>query len=242
MRRFYVAQEIAGDKVVIADTGQLHHLKDVLRLKTDDEVIIFDSRGDEYRCSITELHKNQAVLTVKDRKRAGTRKTRLTVACAIPKKAGMDDIIDSLTQLGVDGIIPMETERVIIRLDEAKKEARLERWRRIAQSAARQSQRNTIPLIQPITGIDSVIAHSHDFDLRLMPTLSGDKKHIREVLGESRPDNILVLIGPEGDFTPQEIELATSADFIPVSLGDSVLRVSTAAIAVVSYIKLSLNG
>lgn len=240
MRRFYISGEVVGGKVVIDDAGQLHHLKDVLRLKMADEVIVFDSRGNEYRCSITELDQNQAVLTVMEKKPAQTGKNKLTVACAIPKKAGMDDIIDSLTQLGVDTIIPMETERVIIRLDEAKKEARLERWRRIAQSAAQQSQRSIVPLIQSITRFDSVLAQSTDFDLKLIPTLSGDNKHVREVLGDSRPDNMLVLIGPEGDFTPQEIELAQGAGFIPVSLGDSVLRVGTAAIALASYIKLSL--
>ena len=241
MHRFYVSREIDGDNVSISDAKQLHHLKDVLRLKVNDEVIVVDTGGNEYTCIIVNLNEREAALTVKARKHAGAKKIKSTVACAIPKKADMDEIIDKLTQLGVDSIIPMTTERVIVRLDDSKKEARLSRWRRIAQSAAQQSQRNSIPLVEPITTFKSVISRAQDFDLKLIPTLSGERKLIKEVITQYKPSNILILIGPEGDFTPQEIELARSAGFIPVSLGDSVLRVSTAAIAVMSYIKLSLS-
>ncbi len=241
MHRFYVAQEIKGKIVLISDVAQFHHLKNVLRLRVDDEVIVCDRHDSEYICVITALEKKQAVLAVRARRATKAKKTRLTVACAIPKKAKFDEIVDSLTQLGVDGIIPVETERVIVKLDDSKKEARLKRWRRIAQSAAQQSQRNTIPLIEPVTTLESAVSRSRDFDLKLLPTLSGERKHIREVLAGTKANSVLVLIGPEGDFTPQEIELSRSAGFVLVSLGDSVLRVSTAAIAVASYIKLALG-
>ncbi len=239
MHRFYIGKEIDEDNLSISDAEQFHHIKDVLRLKVNDEVIVFDNRGNEYICAITELNKKQAMLAIKARKRAGTKKIKITVACAIPKKAKMDEIIDNLTQLGVDSIIPMETKRVIIKLDDSKREAKLQRWRRIAQSAAEQSQRNTVPIVEPVTGIESVITHSQDFDLKLIPTLAGERKPIREAITESRPSHILVLIGPEGDFTPEEIRRAENAGFVPVSLGESVLRVGTAAAAVVSYIRLS---
>lgn len=238
MHRLYINQAIGNNSITITDAEQLHYLRDVLRLKVHDEVVIFDNQENEYTCSITELSKNQATLTVKSRKRAEPQHAQIAVACAIPKNDRMDEIVDSLTQLGVATIIPMETERVIVRLDEKRKEARLNRWRKIAQSAAQQSQRNSIPLVESVTSFASVLSHSQDYDLKLIPTLSGDRRHIREVLTDSAR-NILVLIGPEGDFTPQETKLAREAGFIPVSLGDSVLRVSTAAIAVMSYISLS---
>jgi 16S rRNA (uracil1498-N3)-methyltransferase len=241
MHRFYVARGINGDKIFIFDAGQIHHLKDVLRLKVEDEVVTFDDSGNEYTCSITALSKWQAVLTIKAMKSAETKKTKITVACAIPKK-GMDEIVDNLTQLGVDAIMPVETERVIVRLDDSQKEARLRRWRMIARSAAQQSQRSSLPLIEPVKPLESVVAHSGDFDLKLIPALVGERRPVKEVLAESKPGQILVLIGPEGDFTPGEIALAKNAGFIPVSLGDSVLRVGMAAVAVVSYIRLSLTA
>ncbi|OGO23427.1 MAG: hypothetical protein A2144_05450 [Chloroflexi bacterium RBG_16_50_9] len=240
MHRFYIAQEIKGNKVVITDAGQFHHIKDVLRLKVNDEVTVFEDKGNEYICLITELGEKKATLTVKAMKAAKTKRNKITIACAIPKKDRMDDIVDNLTQLGVDRIIPMETERVIIRLDDGKGAARLRRWQKIAQSAAEQSQRSSLPVIEPVAHFKNILERSREFDLKLLPVLVGKRRHINEVLGESRPDNILVLIGPEGDFTPEEVVLALKAGFIPVSLGDSVLRVGTAAMAVASYIKLSL--
>ena len=241
MHHFYIEQKIKNGTVSISDVQQLHHIRDVLRLKVGDEATLFDNEGNEYLCSIKKWDKKQAVLTVKSSKGREQKGTKLTIACAIPKKSGMDNIIDNLTQLGVSGIIPLETERVIVKLDTDKKKSKLERWRKVAQSAAQQSQRKSVPLVEPITSMADVLSRAKDFDLKLIPTLSGERRHIKEALAEFKPRNILVLIGPEGDFTPQEIELARAVGFIPVSLGDTVLRVGTAAMAVASYIRFSLE-
>ncbi len=238
MHRFYVAQKPVGDSVTISDAEQLHHLREVLRLKVNDAVMVFDSEGNEYYCQITRLTKKQAELGIKTKSPPAGKKWHITVACALPKNTRMEDIVDKLTQLGVDAIIPMETERVIVRLEADKKAARLQRWRKIARGAAQQSQRSNLPRIEPITDIKDIIVRATDFDFRLIPTLFGEARRIHEVLARARPGNILVLIGPEGDFTPQEVALAQSAGFIPVSLGETVLRVDTAAIAVVSYLRL----
>jgi len=240
MHRFYLSEEVKGDSIAIDNAEQLHHLRDVLRLRAGDGVAAFDGRGNEYDCIIAQLSRKRAVLAVKASKRAATEKVGLTIACAIPKKSGMDDIVDALTQLGVDAIIPMLTARVIVRLDERKKEARLERWREIARGAAEQSHRPGLPRVAPVTPIEDVIAGSGAFDLRLIPALTGERRHIREVVAGARPQRILVLIGPEGDFTPQEVALARDAGFIPVSLGENVLRVGTAAVAAAGYLRLAL--
>ncbi|MDO8567142.1 MAG: RsmE family RNA methyltransferase [Dehalococcoidales bacterium] len=240
MNRFYLRQNITGDSITISDADQLHHIKDVLRSKAGDEVAVFDGSGVEYLCSIEKLSLREAVLAIKSKRPAGSPPVKITVACAIPKKTSMDDIIDSLTQLGVDRIIPMETERVIVKLDEAKKSARLERWRKIAQSAAEQSHRSTLPQVDPVSPFESVISGCRDFDVKLIPTLPASRP-IREIVAAAKPQSIIVLIGPEGDFTPQEVESALKAGFVPVSLGGTVLRVGTAAVAVGSYLTLALT-
>ncbi len=151
----------------------------------------------------------------------------------------MDDIIDHLTQLGVARIIPMLTERVVVKLDEAGKETRLKRWQKIALNAAGQSQRNSLPSIDAVTDIADILSQSQDYDLKLIPHLTGEKKHIKDVIIGAAQKNVIVLIGPEGDFTPGEVEMALKAGFLPVSLGDTVLRVATAAVAVAGYIKFA---
>jgi 16S rRNA (uracil1498-N3)-methyltransferase len=237
MYSFYLPERITDNTTSISDAEQLHHLRDVLRLKAGDEIVVFDGEGDEYLCEIMELDKKHAGLQIKTRKSAPIRKLKLAIACAIPKQSRMDDIVDKLTQLGVDSIIPLVTQRVIVKLG-GTQENRLERWRKIALSASEQSHRNTLPNIFPVIGLQEFLVESKGYELKLMPTLTGERKTIRQVLAGSTPASILVLIGPEGDFTPEEIQDAFSAGVIPISLGDTVLRVDTAAIAVASYIKL----
>jgi len=239
MPRFYVtSQGITGDKITITDKSQVHHIHNVVRLKAKEEVVVFDDRSNEYKTEIVKSSSQSIILKIKERKKNTIRKKAfITIACAIPKKSKIDDIIDKLTQLGVDRIIPLETERVIVNLDEKKKGARLERWKKIAQSASLQSQRNNLPIIDPVRNLKEVLSCAQGFDLKLIPTLLGERESLKNIITKSKYKNILVLIGPEGDFTQEEVALAKQAGSIPVSLGDLVLRVETAAIAVVSFIR-----
>ena len=240
MHRFYIDRP-EGGMALIRDAGQLHHLKDVLRLKVNESVTAFDGEGNEYTGDITAIEKKQAVIKVTSSGPARRSQFKIAIACAVPKGERMDDVIDQLTQLGIERIIPLMTERVVVRLDDGKKEARLKRWRKIAQSAAVQGRRNTLPVIEPVTVFFDAVKLFRDCDLKLIPHLEGERKLIRDVLAGCKPKSIVALIGPEGDFTPGEVKLALEAGFIPVSLGDTVLRVATAAIAVGSYLKFALG-
>jgi len=241
MHRLYCpSQNISDNKIIIDSKDQVHHAKNVLRLKDNEEVIIFDGEGNEYRSVLDKLSPKGMIFEVKDKKNfiLNPSKIKITVACAIPKDSRMDEIIDKLTQLGAQRIIPLETERVIVKLDKHKKILRQERWKKIALNASLQSQRNTLPILEPIKNIKQLLSDSRSFDLKLIPTLTGEREPLKEILEESKPKNILVMIGPEGDFTSGELDSAKKAGCIPVSLGDLVLRVETAAVAVVSFIRL----
>jgi 16S rRNA (uracil1498-N3)-methyltransferase len=227
-----------GDGIWLADAGQVHHLRDVLRLAAGDEIEVFDDGGHECLCTIERLERESVTLRVKSRREVSPRRARLMVACSLPKK-GMDDIVDKLTQLGVDTIVPMRTERVVVRLGEEAARARVERWRRMARAAAEQSHRSDVPEVGPVTDFGQIVSSAGGFDLKLIPTLSGDRKTLGEAVEGPRPSSILVLIGPEGDFTDREVETARKAGFLPMSLGDQVLRVDTAAIAVASYLRVA---
>ena len=240
-RFFSPIQNISDYKIIISDKRQAHYLKDVLRLKIKDKVIAFDEKQNSYNCLIVKILSDKIILDIKKTTQplGNQNRASLAIACAIPKKSNMDDIIDKLTQLGVERIIPLKTKRVIVNLDEEKSQLRLIRWQKIAQSAAQQSQRITLPIIEPIQDIKEAIAESKDYDLKLIPTLSGQRKGLREVLEKYKPRSILVFIGPEGDFTEDEVSLAKLAGCVPISLGSLVLRVETAAVAVASFIRLN---
>lgn len=131
---------------------------------------------------------------------------------------------------------------MIVKFDQKKQAQRLARWRKIARSASEQSQRSDLPEIEPVQEIRKVLAHCGDYDLKIIPHLEGERRSLKEVISAKPGKNILILIGPEGDFTAAEVAAAKKAGCILVDLGERVLRVDTAAIAVASFIRLNENG
>lgn len=239
MQRFFVpAKNIGLEAATISDRDQCHHIRDVLRLKAKDRIHIFDGEGREYLCSIKSISNEGIILMIKERHKIGRKRVKITVACAIPKKAKMDEIIDKLTQLGVDEVIPLKTERTVVKLDKEKVKMRTARWQKVVLAASQQSQRSSLPKVSSLKDFREVVLSSSGFDLKLIPHLGPKRKSLKEALGAGDAKNILVLIGPEGDFSDGEVKKAVNAGFISVSLGENVLRIDTAAIAVVSFIKL----
>jgi len=238
MRIYIASKNISGEKIIINDKELIHYLKDVLRLKISDSLTVFDEKGAEYKTRLEQVSSRDLSLQILNRlsKEQGLG-TRLTIACAIPKKSKFDDIVDRLTQLGVERIIPLITERVIVKIDKQKAGSRRDRWEKIATAASQQSQRNALPVIDPIKDFKTAIIEAENHDLKLIPTLEGERQSLKEVLAKSNPKSIFVLIGPEGDFSPQEVSLAIKSGFIPITLGELVLRVETAAVAVASFIR-----
>lgn len=243
MHRLYCAfKDINAGRIAISQGEQIHHLKNVARLGLQDTVGIFDERGNEYICAIEKISPQLAVFKIKEsRSFIAQDKMHITLACAMPKKTKMEDIIDKATQLGVDRIVPLLTERVIARFDKNKKELKQARWQKVALAASLQSQRNNVPRVEPPADFKAVLAEINSFDLKLIPTLAGERKSLRAILDARRPKKALLFIGPEGDFSPQELRLAVSAGCLPVTLGELVLRVETAAVAAVSFLRLYEN-
>ena len=240
MHRIYCPKEyILADNIIISAPEQAHYLCGVLRVRADEALTVFDGEGKEYFCQVEKISPGRADLKISQRTFVEKAVVELTIACAIPKKSKMDDIIDKLTQLGVQRIIPMFTERVNVAWGQQQRQKHLCRWRKIGISASEQSGRAYLPDISQIQDVGEVLAQSEKYDLKLIPTLLDRKISLKEILSNKEFRRILVLIGPEGDFTPEEVNLALQGGCVAVSLGDLVLRVETAAVAVASYIRLN---
>lgn len=244
MHRFHCSSEnVLGKNIIISDGDQAHHIRDVLRLKAGDKIEAFDENGNIYRCSIKCFEKNRAILDIEENKLPmANNRLKVTIACAIPKNCKMEDIIDKLTQLGVDRIVPLLTERVIVKMHKDREKTKLHRWRKIAQFAAEQSKRSDVPTIDSPKRIEKVLLESHLYGLKLIPTLYGRRFTLKDILERSQADKIIILIGPEGDFTDSEVALAKKSGFIPVTLGKTVLRVETAALSIMSFINFYENS
>lgn len=234
MHRFY----LTSLRQPVLTGGEAHHCIHVMRSKPGDTVSVFDGRGHEAQCRIADISKDVVRLTVLQQSATAPLRCRVTLAQAIPKK-NMDLIVQKATELGVASIVPLLSERTIVQLDENA--PKVERWREIALDACKQSGNNWLPEVQPPQKAREFLNTLEFFDLKLIASLQPDSKPLKSRLENTQPQSVLVLIGPEGDFTPAELGLAKGAGCVPLSLGPLVLRADTAAIYTLSILHHELQ-
>lgn len=237
MSRFYVPKEcISGNKISI-EGREAHHILDVMRLKVSDEVIVFDGTGKEYVGIVKEAGRKSLLLEViKVRSALPQSRYSVTLIQAIPKKDKMDHIVEKATELGISVIAPVMTMRTIPEWNEAKMQSIVIRWQAISQEAAKQSGRADLPQIKPIAAFDAAIKNYIKYDLKLIAALSDKAIRLKDALRCCQGGRIAVAIGPEGDFTNEEIGVAEEAGFRTISLGPRVLKSDTAGLALLSMI------
>ena len=239
MYRFYCQDaDFSKSSVVISDTHEIHHIKDVLRLKKGSLIQIFNAKSEEAQAVIEQINKEAIEVSVKTVKQNKEARAKIILACAPPKKGKFEFIIEKCTELGVDEIIPLKTKRTEVIFKEDRMLAKLSRFEAVAVNAAEQSQRAKVPRIYPMTALPQVLQSLDPNGVYLFPSLHHHPKHISDVLLKAdKQKSVTIFIGPEGDFTPDEVELAIKYGCVPVSLGDTVLKVETAAIAAVALVK-----
>jgi 16S rRNA (uracil1498-N3)-methyltransferase len=240
MRRFYLPD---FQQPVLAD-GEAHHCIHVLRLKVGDTLNVFDGRGREAQCAIAEIAKDTVRLTILHHSTTPPLPCRITLAQAIPKK-NMDLIVQKATELGAAAIVPLISERTLVK--PGGDAGKVERWRGIALEACKQCGNNWLPEIQPPQKAVVFLNSLPECDLRLIGSLQPDAKPLKAILSStpvlqhSSSPSVLILIGPEGDFTPAELNLAKSVGCFPVSLGPLILRAETAALYALSILHHELQ-
>lgn len=234
MKRAFADQNIWQEKETALSAEESYHLLRVLRAHAGETIEIFDGRGRMARAELISGRKNIA----------GIKIVPESICCiephvpafilfqAIPKHSGMELIIQKATELGVQKIVPVITERVVVKLNNAATAQRVERWRKIALASVKQCQSAWLPEVYPIVSLAGAVAGMKS-DLQVFGSLASQTPAFKEVLRQSDRSavkSITLAIGPEGDFTGEEQRLLSDANFKPVSFGQEVLRVETAAI------------
>ena len=211
-------------------------------------VVVFNGRGSEITAEILALEKGRVHLKELISARAEPLRCAVTLAQAIPKGKSMDLIIQKATELGVAKIVPLLSDRTVVQLQEDELNKKREKWKQVVIEAAKQSGQDWLPEIAgPITP-KQFFAEFDRYELPLVASLQNDARSFKKVLAHfreqhgRRPRSALILVGPEGDFTPAETSWAKSAGSIPVSLGPIVLRTETAAIYSLSVLAYELQG
>ncbi|MBI5143914.1 MAG: 16S rRNA (uracil(1498)-N(3))-methyltransferase, partial [Candidatus Omnitrophica bacterium] len=206
MSRFFVPREaVRGNNITISGK-EAHHILDVMRLKELDRVVAFDGTGREYVGFIREAkEKFLSVEIVETRTPLGRERSAITLIQAIPKKDKMDYIIEKASELGVGSVIPVITKRTIPKWDEKKSARNVERWQKIAKEASKQCGAVTVPEIGIVRSFSDSLKDSSDYDLAIMAVLNDEAIRLRDALSGFKGGKIAIAVGPEGDFTTDEV-------------------------------------
>jgi 16S rRNA (uracil1498-N3)-methyltransferase len=249
-RRFYAPPSAfaTDEKSVTLSADETRHARDVLRLQSGDEIFVFDGAGREFHCAVQTINRDAAELSViAEVEPARPESTlNLTLAIALLKGEKFDLVIQKITELGVTRIVPLDTERSDVRLrDGYGANARVTRWRRIALEAAKQTGRAYVPDIATPLSFKSLLKMPDVLDQevsstvpRLMFSERGGKSLVAATDSYSgQPTQILAMVGPEGGWTDDEIELARQGGCEIITLGGRTLRAETAGITVVALLQ-----
>jgi 16S rRNA (uracil1498-N3)-methyltransferase len=264
MHRFYIAPEKWNpDALTLRDT-EAHHARDVLRMERGDKAVLFNGRGREMTAEITSVDGAQVQLRKLHEAETPPLHCHITLAQAIPKGKNMDLIVQKAVEIGAAEIAPLISERTIVDLDPVAARQKQAKWQQVAIEAAKQCGQNWLPQVHTPRNLkdffrDSDVAAvaptADSLDrrsprrtpkLQLIGSLQSDAVHLKKILAEysnehhERPTTVLMVIGPEGDFTPAELSLARSHGCRPITLGPIILRVETAAIYCLSVLSYEL--
>jgi 16S rRNA (uracil1498-N3)-methyltransferase len=233
MSRFYLPPA-AWTETPFLDGDEAKHLAQVLRIQSGDTITVFDGLGNFAEARVLSVSKQRVDLMLELAESKPTPLPEITLVQAIPKGKNMDWIVQKAVELGVSKIQPLVTRNTIVSPGDEK----AEKWRRTALEACKQCAQFTIPVIEDPMTFDAWLKTTDPSELKIIASLAENPQNFRETLA-AHPEiqTISILVGPEGDFTPQETEAALSAGYIPVTLGDLVLRVETATLFCLSAIR-----
>ncbi len=230
--RFFVSESsIEGDRVTLG-AEQAHQIRHVLRLQVGAEIVVLDGVGSEYDVTLTAVGGREVTCQVTSKRPAqGEPRLQITLFQSLLAREKFEWVLQKGAEVGVARFAPVATQRSIMR---AKKidEKKMTRWRRILTEAAEQSHRGRIPELEQAIDFDAAVPRLSEFDCALIAAPGDEFDALGEALAQPKQDitSIALLIGPEGGFAPEEIELARENGAIPISLGPRVLRTETAAV------------
>lgn len=246
MQRFFAEPgqiDEAGHQIHIYG-ADVNHIRNVLRMKTGDELWISDREKAVYCCTIEALTAEEVLLHILySQEPEYELPNQITLFQALPKSDKMEWIIQKAVELGAGEIVPVVTKRCVMKLDEKKAEKKVQRWQQISESAAKQSKRIRVPQVHSVMTWKEALRYAGEMDLLLIPyELAKGISETREILRAIRPgESIAVFIGPEGGFEESEIAQAMEAGAKPITLGKRILRTETAGMTALSILMFQLE-
>lgn len=241
---FYTPPEkIKNDRVLI-EGQEAFHISKVLKFNKGEIIPVVDGLGNKFKAVISNISRKAVegnILTCVRKENEPL--VNITLAPALSTGTKMDLVIEKCTEIGVNAIIPLLTEKSYIKPDKkSKSQNKVNRWRKVAIAAMKQSLRSYLPKINEPMEFEQLLLGVHEYDLTLIASLEPESRPVREILNpQNKYRNILLLVGPEAGFTPSELEKAREEKIVSVSLGPRRLRTETASIILAAQV-LTLCG
>jgi 16S rRNA (uracil1498-N3)-methyltransferase len=248
MNRFYLPPGHCSGDILRLDGREAHHALHVLRLKRGELITVLDGVGNEFLCAVKNSSREAVTLSVSLKNFTPPPPCSITLLQAVPKGKIIESIIQKAVELGARRIVPLLTERVVTHLDEEDTADKCKKWQQVAIESIKQCGAAWLPKIEMPMTIEQYFARKEKFDLSLVGSLQSDRRHPRECFQEFQakhkrlPQSVGVWIGPEGDFTLDELKAIQTSGALPISLGQLVLRVETAAIYCLSILNYELQA
>jgi 16S rRNA (uracil1498-N3)-methyltransferase len=247
LHRFYLPPAQCQGQTLFLTGAEVHHATRVLRLRKTDPVTVLNGAGDVFSCEVQASDRDKIALTVLAKKSASPPACQITLLVGIPKGKIIETIIQKATELGALRIVPLVTERVVTKLDDRDTGRKGSKWQHIAIEAIKQCGAPWLPQVENPSTPDAFLQRNEQFELPLVASLQPGSKHPREFFDQFRatkkrqPKSACIWIGPEGDLTEKEIGMILKSGAHPITLGDLVLRVETAAVYCLSVINHEIS-
>lgn len=244
MYRFFVEPSQIGEKEIRICGSDVNHIKNVLRMKQGEEILISGGENLEYTCYIQEMQEEVIAHIMYVQEAGYELSSKIFLFQGLPKGDKMELIIQKAVELGVHQIIPVASRRSVVKLDKKKEEKKIVRWQAIAESAAKQSKRMYVPQVAGVMSFGEAVQYAGKLDVVLMPyELAKGMKETKEIIrGIQKGQSVGIFIGPEGGFEEEEVRQAVSlAGARPITLGKRILRTETAGLTVLSILMFELE-
>lgn len=243
MQRYFVKQRTNDDCFLISEEDR-HHIVKVMRMQIGDQIICVDPKGKQAVCALAEITDTSVVADVVQWKDEVTElPISITIASGLPKGDKQELIIQKGTELGAHQFLPFSATRSVVKWDEKKAAKKIDRWQKISKEAAEQSHRTFLPEVMNPVSFKELLTRSNDFDYKLVAfeeeSRNGETSVFASTLKKmNKGESLLLVFGPEGGLTDEEIKLLKNSDFEVCGLGPRILRTETAplyALAAISY-------